>query len=145
MRSVAATSPSADSRAAVIQLLIAELLIGSVGVFVHESGQDAITAVLFRCVFGVVFLLAWGWARGLFRGLLGERRREDATDFTSGLLIGADVSFGLAGTSGDVCVMGRPELTRLYAAAIDIAGRHATEIDGEAAFLAGIKAIAGRI
>jgi 2-dehydro-3-deoxygalactonokinase len=77
--------------------------------------------------------------------LLGERRREDATDFTSGLLIGADVSFGLAGTSGDVCVMGRPELTRLYAAAIDIAGRHATEIDGEAAFLAGIKAIAGRI
>lgn len=73
MRSVAAPSPSADSRAAVIQLLIAELLIGSVGVFVHESGQDAITAVLFRCVFGVVFLLAWGWARGLFRGLLGER------------------------------------------------------------------------
>ena len=77
--------------------------------------------------------------------LLGERRGEDATDFTSGLLIGADVGFGLKGTSGDVCVMGRPELTRLYAAAIDIAGRHVTEIDGEAAFLVGIKAIAGRI
>ena len=77
--------------------------------------------------------------------LLGERRREDATDFTSGLLIGADVGFGLRDTSGSVCVMGRPELTRLYGAAIGIAGRHATEIDGEAAFLAGIKAIAGRI
>jgi 2-dehydro-3-deoxygalactonokinase len=77
--------------------------------------------------------------------LLGERRREDATDFTSGLLIGADIGDGLEGTSGEVCVMGRPELTRLYAAAIDIAGRHATQIDGEAAFLAGIKAIAGRI
>lgn len=63
----------AESRTALIQLLIAELLIGSVGVFVHESGQDAVTAVLFRCIFGSAFLLAWGSARGLFRGLLGER------------------------------------------------------------------------
>lgn len=77
--------------------------------------------------------------------LLGERRKEDATDFTSGLLIGADVGAGLEGTEGEVCVMGRPELTRLYAAALGVAGREATEIDGEAAFLAGIKAIAGRI
>jgi 2-dehydro-3-deoxygalactonokinase len=77
--------------------------------------------------------------------LLGERRKEDATDFTSGLLIGADVATGLKGTTGGVCVMGRPELTKLYAAALRIAGRQATEIDGEAAFLAGIKAIAGRI
>jgi len=41
--------------------------------------------------------------------------------------------------------MGRPELTRLYAAALGVAGREAKEIDGEAAFLAGINAIAGRI
>lgn len=69
-------SPSAtpaESRTALIQLLIAELLIGSVGVFVHESGQNAITAVLFRCIFGCAFLIVWGSARGLFRGLLGER------------------------------------------------------------------------
>lgn len=77
--------------------------------------------------------------------LLGERRKEDATDFTSGLLIGADVGFGLKGSKGGVWIMGRPELTRLYCAAIAIAGREATEIDGETAFLAGIKAIAGRI
>jgi 2-dehydro-3-deoxygalactonokinase len=77
--------------------------------------------------------------------LLGERRKEDATDFTSGLLIGADVGFGLKGSEGGVWIMGRPELTRLYCAAIAIAGREATEIDGETAFLAGIKAIAGRI
>ena len=77
--------------------------------------------------------------------LLGERRKEDSTDFTSGLLIGADVATGLKGTYGDVCVMGRPELTRLYAAALGVAGRKAIEIDGEAAFLAGIKAIAGRL
>ncbi|MGJ7902516.1 DMT family transporter [Lysobacter sp. 1R34A] len=67
-----AVTPS-ESRSALIQLLVAELLIGSVGVFVHESGQDAITAVLFRCLFGSAFLIAWGGARGLFRGLLGER------------------------------------------------------------------------
>ena len=76
--------------------------------------------------------------------LLGRRRKEDATDFTSGLLIGADIAFGLRDTSGTVYVMGRPELTRLYAAAIGLAGREA-KIDGEAAFLAGIVAIAGQI
>ena len=77
--------------------------------------------------------------------LLGDRHKEDATDFTSGLLIGADVAFGTNGTSAEIFVMGRPELTKLYAAALGIAGRQAIEIDGEAAFLAGIKAIAGQV
>ena len=78
--------------------------------------------------------------------LLGKRRKQDATDYVSGLLIGADVETGLR-KGGDelVFVMGRPELTRLYAAAISAAGRRAKEIDGETAFLAGIKAIAGLI
>lgn len=78
--------------------------------------------------------------------LLGARRKEDATDFTSGLLIGTDVAVGLReAAAGDIFVMGRPELTRLYSAALDLAGRRAVEIDGEAAFLAGIKAIAGQV
>jgi len=66
------TSPG-DARAALGQLLLGELLIGSVGVFVHESGQDAVTAVFYRCLFGGLFLLAWGLARGHLRGLLQER------------------------------------------------------------------------
>lgn len=37
--SVAAAPPVAASRRAIWQLLLAEVLIGSVGVFVHESGQ----------------------------------------------------------------------------------------------------------
>jgi 2-keto-3-deoxy-galactonokinase len=41
--------------------------------------------------------------------------------------------------------MGRPDLTALYAAALGVAGRNSRQIDGEAAFLAGIKAIAGRL
>jgi 2-dehydro-3-deoxygalactonokinase len=92
---------------------------------------EALTAELFSVRAGV---------------LLGARRKQDATDFTSGLLIGADVATGLQGsTESEIFVMGRPELTRLYAAALDLTERRAIEIDGEAAFLAGIQAIAGRI
>ncbi|HEY9133764.1 MAG TPA: DMT family transporter [Dyella sp.] len=61
-----------NPRSAVLQLLIAELLIGSVGVFVHESGQDAVTAVFYRCLFGGLFMLVLGCARGYFRGLLDD-------------------------------------------------------------------------
>jgi 2-dehydro-3-deoxygalactonokinase len=41
--------------------------------------------------------------------------------------------------------MGRPELTRLYVAALKEAGREAVELDGEHCFLAGIQEIAKRI
>jgi 2-dehydro-3-deoxygalactonokinase len=91
---------------------------------------DVLTAELFAVRAGV---------------LLGKKRREDAADYTSGLLIGADVGSSVRDSTGPIFVMGRPELTRLYAAALDVAGREAKEIDGETAFLAGIKAIAGRL
>ena len=79
------------------------------------------------------------------RVLLGKARREEAAAFTSGLLIGGDVRVGLSAGAGDVIVMGRPELTELYAAAIAIAGRQAVELDGEQCFLAGATQIAERI
>jgi 2-dehydro-3-deoxygalactonokinase len=67
-----------------------------------------------------------------------------AASFTSGLLIGADVRTGLAGRADqEVIVMGRPELTELYAVALESLGRPSREYDGERAFIAGIKAIAG--
>lgn len=62
-----------DTRGAVLQLVFAECLIGSVGVFVRESHQDALTAVFYRCLFGGLFLLGWGLARGHLRGLRHER------------------------------------------------------------------------
>ena len=78
--------------------------------------------------------------------LLGERRPEDAAAFTSGLLIGTDVAVGLSRLFGDqVFIMGRPDLTVLYAAAFEVAGRESQQVDGETAFLAGIQAIAGRL
>ncbi|QIK78783.1 2-dehydro-3-deoxygalactonokinase [Sphingomonas piscis] len=76
------------------------------------------------------------------RVLLGEAQRADAASYTSGLLIGSDVRIGLKEAGeGPVIVMARPELTRLYAAAIRAAGRGATELDGERVFLAGMARI----
>lgn len=78
--------------------------------------------------------------------LLGQRIKEDAASFTSGLLIGADIRTGLAGEDEkEIIVMGRPELTSLYAAALGQVGRTAREIDGERAFLAGILQIVRQI
>jgi 2-dehydro-3-deoxygalactonokinase len=77
---------------------------------------------------------------------LGQARREDAASYASGLLIGCDVRIGLASApAGDVIVMGRPDLTRLYAAALAEAGRRAIELDGEQSFVAGITRIAEMI
>jgi 2-dehydro-3-deoxygalactonokinase len=79
------------------------------------------------------------------RVLLGQANAADAPSFTSGLLIGSDVFAGLGEAAGAVTVIGRPDLTRLYAAAIAEAGREATQVDGEEAFLAGIIEVARRI
>jgi 2-dehydro-3-deoxygalactonokinase len=80
------------------------------------------------------------------RVLLGQAPREQAASYTSGLLVGSDVRIGLAGAvSQPVVVMGRPELTRLYAAAICQAGADAVELDGEQSFVAGIARIAEMI
>ncbi len=74
------------------------------------------------------------------RVLLGQAPREEAASYTSGLLIGTDLRIGLGeGGDDDVVVMGRPELTSLFAAALHIAGRGAREVDGEQAFLAGCR------
>jgi 2-dehydro-3-deoxygalactonokinase len=80
------------------------------------------------------------------RVLLGKAKKEDAASWTSGLLIGSDVRIGLMKPSAaEITILGRPELTGLYAAAIQQAGREAREVDGEKAFLAGAQEIAKRI
>ena len=80
------------------------------------------------------------------RVLLGKSAADEAVSYASGLLIGADVRIGIGREPrGDVFVMGRPELTELYAAALGEAGASPTTVDGEQSFLAGIHAIAERI
>jgi 2-dehydro-3-deoxygalactonokinase len=77
------------------------------------------------------------------RVLLGKAPREAAASYTSGLLIGTDLRTGLrTAPDGEIVVMGRPELTSLFATALDIAGRSSRIVDGEEAFLAGVKHLA---
>lgn len=78
------------------------------------------------------------------RFLLGVE--EDGASFASGLLIGTDVRTGLAfGGDGPVALIGRPDLTALYAEALRLAGRETSELDGERAFILGAQAIAERL
>jgi 2-dehydro-3-deoxygalactonokinase len=77
------------------------------------------------------------------RVLLGDAAREDAASYASGLLIGADLRAGLGRTRHDVVhVVGRPDLTALYAAALDQTGRTAQRLDGDRAVLAGLQRLA---
>jgi 2-dehydro-3-deoxygalactonokinase len=77
------------------------------------------------------------------RVLLGQAERVHAASYTSGLLIGSDLRIGLRDSPpGEVVVMGRPELTSLFATALAVAGRPARQIDGEEAFLAGVRHLA---
>lgn len=76
------------------------------------------------------------------RVLLSLMDEDAAASYASGLLIGADLRSGLALAHGDeVIVMGRPSLTRLYAAAVAHCGKSPREIDGARAFVAGMCAI----
>ena len=78
--------------------------------------------------------------------LLGQAKKEDAPSYVSGLLIGTDVRIGLTWPlAANIVIIGRPELTRLYAAAVVEAGREAVELDGERCFLAGILEIARKM
>lgn len=80
------------------------------------------------------------------RVLLGQRPAADAASYVSGLLIGTDCRTALASApAGEVIVMGRPELTRLFAEALALAGRGTRIVDGEEAFLAGARKIAEHI
>ena len=118
--------------------ILAELLKGPVEVNdaflkgVRQSlEQDMLPAALFEVRAAVI---------------LGEMKSEDAPSYVSGLLIGTDVRIGLMWPlAAAIGIMGRKDLTRLYAAAMKEAGHESIELDGEESFLAGIRAIARRI
>jgi 2-dehydro-3-deoxygalactonokinase len=78
------------------------------------------------------------------RMLLGALDEGDVASYVSGLLLGAELRIGTAEGEKAVRIglIGDPRLTRLYAAALDEAGRSYQEIDGEQAFLAGVAGIA---
>ena len=94
----------------------------------HGLGEDDLTAELFSV---------------RARVLLGKSDPAQASSYVSGLLIGGDlrVGLGLAG-GGEIVVMGRPDLTGLFAAALAEAGCTGREVEGEEAFLAGARRLA---
>ena len=84
------------------------------------------------------------------RVLLGVGDRATSASYASGLLIGCDARVGLrvgmdAAWAKEIIVVGRPELTSLYAHAIGLTGRSTREVDGERAFVAGTRAIVGAL
>jgi drug/metabolite transporter (DMT)-like permease len=56
-------------------MVAAGLLLGTIGVFVEEAGQDPATTVWCRCVFGLAALGAWGAASGRWREVAALRAR----------------------------------------------------------------------
>ncbi|HEX8512011.1 MAG TPA: 2-dehydro-3-deoxygalactonokinase [Allosphingosinicella sp.] len=91
----------------------------------HGLGHEDLTAELFSV---------------RARTLLGKAPREESSAYVSGLLIGADLKIGLRLVGdGEAVVVGSPQLTRLFGSALEVAGRQSRQIDGEAAFLAGIR------
>ena len=78
------------------------------------------------------------------RVLLGAAEAQDAASYVSGLLIGSEVRTGLGRLRADIVpLIGTPELTERFAVALERASRTSQIVDGEAAFIAGIRAIAG--
>lgn len=77
---------------------------------------------------------------GVRANFLLKQGPADLASYASGLLIGADVRAGLELAGGaPLALIGRPDLCALYAAALGESGREAPEIDGAAAFLAGMQ------
>ncbi len=79
---------------------------------------------------------------GRSRRLMNDLASSDAAAYLSGLMIASDVSGALAllatGISAPVHIVGSPQLTSLYAAALESQGRDCRPIDGAAASLAGL-------
>jgi 2-dehydro-3-deoxygalactonokinase len=76
------------------------------------------------------------------RVLTGRMTPADAASRISGLLIGADVRTGLGRSRSDVVpLIGATGLCQRFGLALQRAGRESIVIDGEAAFIAGARAI----
>lgn len=71
----------------------AGVLLGTIGIFVEEAGEDPATTVWFRCIFGLAALLAWGAATGRLREFIGLRGRGLGAVSGAGVLMIA--SWGL--------------------------------------------------
>jgi 2-dehydro-3-deoxygalactonokinase len=81
------------------------------------------------------------------KSLLGLLAPEEAVSFISGLLVGSDTKIGLDDADPEVSItlIGDSNLMVLYGAALAVAGRQFSRIDGERAFVAGARFIAEKL
>ncbi|HEX5121006.1 MAG TPA: DMT family transporter [Pseudonocardiaceae bacterium] len=80
------TSDHQTQRAGTIELVVAMLLSGTIGVFVIQSGASPFTVAFFRCVFGAVTLGLYCLVRGYFRNT-GFTKRTLALAALGGVFI----------------------------------------------------------
>lgn len=59
-----------NERIGTLLMVFGGIVLGTIGIFIEEAGQDPVTTVLFRCGFGGVALLLWG----LMEGRIAELR-----------------------------------------------------------------------
>lgn len=74
------------------------------------------------------------------RQVTGDLPAEEADSYLTGLVIGAEIRSALA-VHDDidmVQLIGSPDLTALYASALDMTGKRSTQMDGQSASLAGL-------
>jgi len=64
MNAAATGSSTAAEQRGTLLMTLGGVLLGSIGIFITEAGQDPVTTVLFRCLFGGLALLMWGAACG---------------------------------------------------------------------------------
>lgn len=81
--------------------------------------------------------------------VLGELARNEVSDFLSGLLIGNEVAamtrhYALS-TQQPVTIVASPSLSQRYVTALSLLGYQAKVLDGDDAFLAGIRSIANAV
>ncbi|WP_239806987.1 2-dehydro-3-deoxygalactonokinase [Croceicoccus hydrothermalis] len=79
------------------------------------------------------------------RQLFGRLEQEDAASFASGILIGADVGSRTLAAGQDIHVIAEGALAKLYGMAIKVTGARAKAVDGDAAFVAGIREMRKRL
>ena len=60
-------STMTEPKRGTLEMVAAMVLMGTVGYFVVEAGQDAHDVVFYRCLFGAMFLAGFCWLRGYFR------------------------------------------------------------------------------
>ena len=82
-----AAAAAARARQGTALMVAGGLLLGTLGVFVEEGGQDPLTTVWFRCAFGALALLLWGVLSGRCGELRLRGRALGAALAAGGLMI----------------------------------------------------------